>query len=154
MSYALCCGQYHKNFQAPTAEALMRSRYTAFCLDDFTYLDKTMREAARVGFNLEESQAWAQSVYWLGLTIIEASDPKEEQNSAYVEFIARYMINNSIQAIHEKSEFKRIDEHWYYVSGIKPKNKHSPKTIKISNNQPCPCNSLKKFKNCHGKSAP
>ena len=128
----------------------MRSRYSAFCLANVDYLDKTMQGKTRLGLKLDETKTWAESVCWLGLEIIETADHPSEQNHAFVEFIARFMIKDKIQFIHERSEFECKEGKWYYIDGIKPKNKHTPKTIKISKNAPCPCNSLKKFKNCHG----
>ena len=39
LSYAACCARYiEEKLPAPSAEALMRSRYTAFALGDIDYL--------------------------------------------------------------------------------------------------------------------
>ncbi len=150
LPYEQCCGHYHEHYDAPTALALMRSRYSAFCLGKVDYIDRTMQGKAHVGFQAEETLAWAKSVYWLGLQIIDAFEHENNPNIAYVEFVARFMHKGTIQNIHELSEFKRSNHQWYYASGTKPSNTDSQKPIKISRNAPCPCNSLKKFKNCHG----
>jgi SEC-C motif-containing protein len=149
-AYTLCCGHYHQHYNAPTALALMRSRYAAFCLGDFEYIKNTMRGRAQLGFELEKTKAWAASVFWLGLEIIEAFEESNTETFARVEFIARFMTKDSIQCIHEESRFERIKGQWYYVDGTKPKNQHAPIATKIAKNAPCPCKSLKKFKNCHG----
>lgn len=45
--YDSCCGRYHSGTPAPTAEQLMRSRYTAFALGDADYLLRTWHPSAR-----------------------------------------------------------------------------------------------------------
>lgn len=150
--YADCCGRYHKEESAPSALALMRSRYTAFCLGDVAYLQRSMRGKASLHFQPESTREWANAVNWLGLTILQDYAHPQDPTIAYVEFIARFMHKDCVQAIHELSEFHNIDDKWYYVDGIKPQNPHSPKPQKISKNGLCPCNSQKKYKNCHGRS--
>lgn len=44
---AQCCGRYLDGEAAPTAEALMRSRYTAFALRDEDYLFRTWHPRTR-----------------------------------------------------------------------------------------------------------
>ena len=51
-SYAACCGRYlDGNETAPTAEALMRSRYTAFVRGDIDYLEETLAPDTRDAFD-------------------------------------------------------------------------------------------------------
>lgn len=150
-TYPECCEPYHCHVNAPTALALMRSRYSAFCLNKIDYIDITMRDMARTDFDAHDTQTWSASVYWLGLEIINTTDDPNDKHHAFVEFIARFMRKDSLQCIHERSEFKIIDGHWYYVAGSKPTQSQNTKPIKIAKNAPCPCKSLKKFKNCHGQ---
>lgn len=150
IAFDQCCGHYHINHNAPTALTLMKSRYSAFCMGDIDYIVHTMKGKASLAFNPDETKSWAASVYWLGLDIITTYNDPINQDKAFVEFIARFMTKDTIQCIHERSEFTRIEGRWYYVDGTKPLNTHSPKSQKIPRNAPCPCNSLKKFKNCHG----
>lgn len=150
-TYKQCCEPYHRHVNAPTAEALMRSRYSAFCLNHIDYIAQTMRDSAATDFDAAETKAWSASVYWLGLQIIETADDPDDKHHAFVEFIARFMRKDKLQCIHERSEFRCIEGHWYYVAGSKPTHTQNTKAVKIAKNAPCPCKSLKKFKNCHGQ---
>lgn len=142
-----CCGVYISGeTNPPTAEALMRSRYTAYSLADMAYINKTMRGKPALGFNEEEAKAWATNVTWMGLEVIRAYDG--ENNDAFVEFIATLMDKKKLQRIHEISQFEQEDGVWVYVDG---KNPQGTKKVVPSQNGPCPCGSEKKYKNCHGK---
>ena len=145
--FYLCCQQYHQHLNAPTALALMKSRYSAFCVADVAYLEKTQKGDASIGFNQASTASFAESVEWLGLQIIRAYADKQDSNLAYVEFIARYLQDNQILDIHELSEFEfdPTQQRWFYCKGHRPAKK-----IVIAKNAPCPCQSGKKYKNCHG----
>ena len=112
--YADCCGRYHAgplHLQAPTAEALMRSRYSAFVLDRIEYLLATWHARARpAGLDLNEP-----GLTWLGLelrrhTIVDA-------DHATVEFVARSKLAGRARRLHEISRFVREDGRWFYVDG-------------------------------------
>ena len=107
--YADCCGVYHGGVAAPTAEALMRSRYSAYALGLEAYVLATWHASAR-----PPDASPDRGIRWLGLTIKhhEASD-----DSAFVEFVARYKIGGRAQRLHEVSRFVREDGRWYYVDG-------------------------------------
>ncbi|MCC5013945.1 MULTISPECIES: YchJ family protein [unclassified Legionella] len=148
--YLACCGSYlEKQEIAKTPEALMRSRYTAYSQARVDYLRKTMLGKPLVGFNDQETALWAKRVKWLGLQVITSYlDPKDE-NTGFVEFIARYMEKNSVKTIHELSQFQRHNSSWFYTDSLPPKTGKSTLKQKISRNEPCPCGSQKKYKNCH-----
>lgn len=129
----------------------MRSRYSAFATANIDYIEKTMLGDALNHFNKEEAQKWAQSVLWLGLTIINTDYEPNNPQIGYVEFVARYLENSVMKSIHERSEFHHINGQWFYMTGIKPEGGPIPKTEKIPRNALCPCQSGKKFKNCHAK---
>jgi SEC-C motif-containing protein len=109
-SYADCCGRWHAGAAAPTAEALMRSRYSAFVLALEPYLRSTWHASTRPA----DVQA-DENTRWLGLTIkrFEATGA----DSAIVEFVARYKIGGRAQRLHEVSRFVREDGRWYYING-------------------------------------
>lgn len=111
--YSQCCGIYHAGIPAPTAEALMRSRYTAYTLGLEEYLLNTWHTDTRPqALNLAEDSA----MKWLGLQVKHCADADE--NTATVEFVARYKVGgNKAERMHETSRFIRIDNHWYYVDG-------------------------------------
>ena len=111
--YSLCCGRHLDGGQpAPTAEALMRSRYTAFVLGREAYLMATWHPDFRPS---ELKLADDPPTKWLGLQIRhhEESGP----NHATVEFIARYKIGGRAHRLHETSRFVRIGECWHYTDG-------------------------------------
>ena len=93
----------------------MRSRYTAYSKANIAYIQKTMRGPASQGYNAEEARQWSASAQWLGLSIIHTS---QKGPIGYVEFIARYRLNQVEHQLHEQSEFHYIDNRWYYVQGL------------------------------------
>lgn len=110
--YQACCELLHKGLAAPTAEKLMRSRYTAFVLQLEDYLLSTWHPETR-----PTSLGLAQDppTKWLGLQIKHAENTSE--TTAVVEFVARYKIAGKATKLHEVSQFERIDGRWYYLSG-------------------------------------
>ena len=113
MPYANCCGRYVEHFEqtpAPDAESLMRSRYTAFVRESEAYLQATWHASERPA-----SLDFDAACRWLGLTIKDAVVTGE--NSAEVEFVARYRVGGKAVRLHERSRFVREDGRWYYVDG-------------------------------------
>ena len=118
--YNSCCEPAHNGCTAPTAEALMRSRYTAYVLGLEDYLLKTWALATRpAALNLSDDTA----TKWLGLqvTSVENTGETSDKNSAIVEFVARYKINGKAEKLHEISQFVRVEGCWYYLAGITAK---------------------------------
>lgn len=117
--YIKCCGLYiKKGFQAPTAEELMRSRYTAYVLNDKDYLLNTWHLSTRpVESDLEE-----EDVEWASLDILASSDGTKSDYTGTVEFIAYYKrcgkLHNKKQHIHEVSNFVKENNQWFYVDGL------------------------------------
>ena len=118
----------------------MRSRYSAYVLDDEDYLFRTWHPDFR---------PWEltidHDIHYIGLTII-ASDQQDRQ--ATVEFEARLLANGQVQAMHEKSAFVEKDGRWLYTSGKMLVPGFQP--WKPGRNETCPCESGKKFKRCCG----
>lgn len=132
-----CCGPRLSSVKtAPSAEALMRSRYTAFTRGDVAYLRATQLAPTR-DRSWDETEEWARSVTWLSLEIVHSEE-------TVVEFIARYLEGGAVHALHERSTFSFTDGRWRYDSG-----KPEVKVSKVERNAPCPCGSGKKFKACH-----
>lgn len=119
--YAQCCGRYHSGAEtAPTALALMRSRYSAYVMDKGAYLQATWHRSTRP----PEPVAAEAGLKWLGL---EVRKHQAEGDSATVEFVARYKIDGCAQRLHEISRFVRESETgtenrpcWFYVDGSFP----------------------------------
>lgn len=114
LPYAQCCGRYVEDFEglpAPDAEALMRSRYSAFVLERGDYLRGTWHASKR-----PSTIRFDPGTKWLGL---EVRDFKVlDDTHAEVEFVARQR-DQSGRAVrlHERSRFVREDGRWYYVDG-------------------------------------
>jgi SEC-C motif-containing protein len=108
-----CCAPFLSGQRLPaTAEALMRSRYTAFALRDEAYLLATWHPSTRpVTLDLAAGPA----PKWIGLTVREHRQTGPD--SAIVEFLARCRVGGRAQRLHETSRFVRESGRWYYVDG-------------------------------------
>jgi SEC-C motif-containing protein len=142
-AYAACCGPRHDGSSpAPTCEALMRSRYAAFALADVGYLSRTHSTPTSAA-DARELEAWTRSVCWLGLQVLDA--PPAAGDEGEVAFAATYLDRTGQVTLRERSRFRRVEGRWLYVEG-----EPEVKRVKVERNQPCPCGSGKKFKQCHG----
>ena len=115
--YQQCCEKFITGEALPpTPEALMRSRYTAFTLHHLDYIQATMKGKALKRFNVEQAEARGNAVQWEGLCVI-----RQKMTSAfhgYVTFEARYIQEGAAKSHYEKSEFKKINNKWYYINGV------------------------------------
>ncbi len=114
LPYDECCGRFHRGqAQAPTAEALMRSRFSAFAVGDADYLLRTWHPSARpAGLDLEPD------VRWYRLDIVACSAGGLLDAEGTVEFRAYYRSPDGAGSQHEVSRFVRQDGAWAYVSGV------------------------------------
>lgn len=118
-SYETCCGTYHSGKAiAPTAEALMRSRYSAFAKHEITYLKETTWPPHQKHFDEHAYQARATQSAWLGLQILSHEAGGETDTRGTVTFIAKSMRNAELDEQYEKSLFKKKNGQWYYVKPI------------------------------------
>ncbi len=122
----------------------MRSRYSAFVLHCWDYLQETWHKSTRP---IPFSPMGAELPAWLGLEVLSQEwDPQSDE--AYVEFKAFFRHQNAPQALHEKSRFLRENGRWYYLDG---EQYPVPPGALPTRNAPCPCGSGKKFKRCCGQ---
>lgn len=142
-----CCGPIVAGTPAPTPEALMRSRYTAFVLGKIDHLDRTHAPEIRDDFNRAEAERTAAEVEWLGLDVRQAS---ESGDSGSVEFSIRFRRAGQELMQHEVSSFRRVAGHWLYEGGKVSAKPPPREVVKIGRNEPCPCGSGKKYKKCCG----
>ncbi len=113
-AYPDCCGRFHRGDEyAPTAEALMRSRYSAYVRCEEDYLRKTWAEET-----CPSSLAQDDDVKWLGLKVKAAIGGGEEDDTGEVEFVARYKLAGKGHRMHERSRFERRNGQWLYIDGI------------------------------------
>lgn len=111
--YTDCCARYLDGGEAaPTAEALMRSRYTAYTLGREDYLLATWHASTRpAALELAEEA----STKWIGLEV--KRHEQQDDKHAIVEFVARYKVQGRAHRLHETSRFVREGGHWFYVDG-------------------------------------
>jgi SEC-C motif-containing protein len=116
-SYAQCCAPLHRGEAlADNAEALMRSRYSAYVRGDADYLRATWHPATAP--EVLDADATG-ATRWLGLEV--RRHERHDANHATVEFVARYRIGGvAAMRLHEISRFVRENGRWYYVEGEFP----------------------------------
>lgn len=113
LALAACCGRYLAGERAPDAQALMRSRYTAFVMQDEAYLLATWHPSTRPA-HLGLAQE-APRPQWLGLKIMDYR--MQDATHATVEFVARQKIAGRAYRLHEVSRFVLESGRWFYVDG-------------------------------------
>jgi SEC-C motif-containing protein len=107
-----CCGPLLQGVPAPTAERLMRSRYTAFALEDADYLRRTWHATTRPATVEVEPE-----LQWRRLLIIDRVAGGPFDREGVVEFEAFWRQGADRGSLHERSRFVREERQWYYVDG-------------------------------------
>ncbi len=112
-TFALCCQPcLEQTHEAATAEALMRSRYTAFALSDEAYLRHSWHpDTCPQAIHLNKDTRW------IGLKIIKTVAGKIDDLSGEVEFLARSKNHGKASRLHENSRFGRFSNRWVYIDG-------------------------------------
>lgn len=121
--YRECCAPYHRGeAEPPHAEALMRSRYSAFALREVGYLWKTLHpehpdrqrpeEQA-----LRELRAVANSHQYPRLQVLGVQPP-DESAVARVLFLARVSRLGKDLSFVERSDFRNDGTGWRYAGGM------------------------------------
>jgi SEC-C motif-containing protein len=163
-NYDECCLPYISGKKMPlNAEALMRSRYSAFAKSELGYIQKTLAPDQRASFNEADTRAWSKNSIWLGLEIISVKKGTQNDRTGVVEFNARYKQDEKVLEHHEVAEFRKENDEWYFVDGDahvhedgQSHHHHEPKspivraTPKAGRNDPCSCGSGNKYKKCCG----
>jgi SEC-C motif-containing protein len=129
-AFASCCAPYLSGEAVPqTAEALMRSRYTAYTMGNEAYLRATWHASTRPAEPIVNEN---EKLQWLGLEVKSAlrlrqrkvNLPDSPPGEDHVEFVARYKTGGRAHRLHEVSRFVREDEggiaRWFYVDGSFP----------------------------------
>lgn len=154
----------------PTAEALMRSRYTAFTLAKVDYLKNSLAPESQKDFDAKSTEKWAKESTWKGLKIVSTKLGGPADKKGTVEFIASYDKDGEAIDHHEVAEFRKsAGGKWLFVDGDSHTHKGgeghdhaaghtSIQTVvreqpKIGRNDPCTCGSGKKYKKCCGANA-
>lgn len=167
--YSICCEPFIKGDALPeTAEALMRSRYSAYTQNEIAYIEQTLAPESRSDFDRKSTESWAKDSTWKGLQVISTKKGGVEDKKGTVEFTATYVQDGEEIEHHEVSEFRKNDKgQWLFVEGDSHTHRgghghhhhhHTPQTVvreapKVGRNDPCICGSEKKYKKCCGVSA-
>jgi SEC-C motif-containing protein len=110
--YGECCGPLHAGAAAPTAERLMRSRFSAFAVGDAGYLLGTWHPSTRpAALELDPAQRWFR------LDILRVAQGGPFDTAGLVEFRAHYRTDAGADVLHEVSRFVREGGRWFYVDG-------------------------------------
>ncbi|MBT3358739.1 MAG: hypothetical protein HN403_03815 [Rhodospirillales bacterium] len=145
-----CCAPFLSGLPAPTAEAQMRARFTAYTQGSVDYLGKTLDAAGRAEYDPEETARDAAAADWQRLEIRATEGGGEGDDTGSVEFVAHFKLEGQARIHHERAMFVREDGQWKCADGqVDPKE--PPRTAaKVGRNEPCPCGSGKKYKKCCG----
>ena len=118
-SYRECCEPYHTGeAAAPTAVALMRSRYAAFVCGRVDYLVATTLPAKRTADLENHCRSTCGSVRWISLDVLGTAQGGPTDKTGWVEFKASYIEAGCIRIHHECSRFRRKGGKWYYVDAV------------------------------------
>ncbi|HEY1105524.1 MAG TPA: YchJ family metal-binding protein [Agromyces sp.] len=114
LTFGECCDRFiGGTAHAPTAEQLMRSRYTAFATGAAAYLLETWHPTTR-----PRELELDPSIRWLRLDIARTERGGPFDREGVVEFTAHYRHDGERGSQHETSRFSRVDERWYYVEAV------------------------------------
>ena len=152
LDYTACCEPYISGAcKAPDPEALMRSRYTAYAMQIMPYLAATLHPDQRHDYDEAGAARWAKESQWENLEIVDVSDVPPGSSTGMVEFRATYRRKSEKIVHHERAEFRKVGDTWYFYDGkmVGPGQvrRDAPK---VGRNDPCPCGSGKKYKKCCG----
>ncbi|KRC62375.1 hypothetical protein ASE14_00570 [Agromyces sp. Root81] len=111
--FGQCCGPLLAgDSDAPTAAALMRSRYTAFAVGDAAYLRASWHPDTR-----PDSLELDPETRWYRLDILGTARGGPFDRDGTVEFRASYRSGDERGVLHELSRFTRAGGRWFYVDG-------------------------------------
>ena len=145
-TFGQCCLPVMKRERkASTAEELMRSRFSAHVARDWEHLHRTFEKTAREPYAPERD---VQPREWTRL-VIHAHEAGAKPDTATVDFTAYFREGEAEKSFPEKAEFRRVEGEWLYVRALR----EGPAPIRstapaVGRNDPCPCGSGKKYKQC------
>ena len=148
--FEACCRPFVEGGEpAPTAEALMRSRYTAHVKAAADYIYDTTHPKERGSVDRDQVLKWSNTSEWMGLEIVDTQAGGPDDEKGTVEFVARYRQKGKRYEHQEIAEFVKEDGRWYFMDGKAPQAvqfvRQGPK---VGRNDPCSCGSGKKYKKC------
>ena len=117
--FETCCQPYLVGQELPkSAEALMRSRYSAYVRENIAYLKETLWPKHQDGFDAVATAKWAAENHWAGLTVLAADKGGATDREGTVLFEARYLAGGKLSTHRELSRFRKKSGRWYYVEAL------------------------------------
>ena len=153
---ACCAPILRGESPAPTAEALMRARYSAYVAGNIDFIIATTLPSSRADSDVDAMRTWAEQSRWEKLEILSTRGGTRQDREGEVEFIAHYRLRDVAHRHHEKSLFVREDGQWFFkdgevvASGPTEKPRPFQNAARHGRNDPCPCGSGRKYKKCCG----
>ena len=144
--YGNCCKPYIKGKEnAPTPEALMRSRYSAYVLHEIDYIINSCKDGEII--DRKSVEDWSNKSIWLGLEIIKSDE------TGTVEFKAVFEQGHLKKVHHEIAYFRKSDDDgvWLYDNGKIIPIPVIRSELKQGRNEYCTCGSGRKYKHCCGR---
>lgn len=147
-----CCGPILAGKSAaPTAESLMRARYSAYAQKNMAFIDGSQIMLPGENFNQADALKWAEGSEWKGMKVVSTKKGTASDNTGIVEFEAYYQDKASGKdLVHKETAlFEKVDGAWKFkdgnIAGAQPIKRLE---AKVGRNDPCSCGSGKKFKKC------
>ena len=112
--YPACCARFHMGtfkLRAPNPEALMRSRFSAYVMNDLTYLRDTWLPETRPA-SIEPTPP---DLRWLGMQVEKVE--RVDDDNAVIQVVARYRVASRGMRMNETSRVRKIKGKWFYVDG-------------------------------------
>ncbi|WP_084648225.1 YchJ family protein [Acidipropionibacterium thoenii] len=107
-----CCGPVLDDpSTASTAEALMRSRYTAHVLGRWNHLYVTWHPRTRPELVDDDG------LEWIGLQVLDTEAGGPDDKNGIVEYAASFRLDGQRDVLHEKARFERRAKRWFYTDG-------------------------------------
>ncbi|HPY39695.1 MAG TPA: YchJ family metal-binding protein [Thiolinea sp.] len=115
LAYTQCCRLLHEGKAAATAEALMRSRYSAYIMGDAAYIHRSWHSSTRPS---KKSLVQPRHIHWQSLEIVRIEAGQLEDQEGRVDFIAYFSEKGQAQQLHELSRFTREKGRWVYLDAV------------------------------------
>jgi SEC-C motif-containing protein len=117
-TYNDCCGRFINGTATPqTAEELMRSRYSAYIVEDAGYLIDSTAPAKRRDTDHEDIIQTFEECQWLKLEVRKIEKGQHGNKHGQIEFMAYFEGDGQLQEHHEIADFVCLKNKWYYFDG-------------------------------------
>ncbi len=146
-----CCEQIiNGTRESQSATELLRARYSAFATGAIDFIISTTHTRTRREVDPASIREWSETSIWHGLHLLDSKDVDED--TTYISFEAHFSQNGKDVHHRETSLFERDHGKWMFVTGTEMKNPTVRyETARPGRNDPCPCQSGRKYKKCCGQ---